>query len=305
MSLTATVRGPKPRFSRTRLLEWRDGWLFAMPFILGFLIWWLGPMLYSLFIVTQDWSLLVAPKFTGLKNILYLFQDPLLGKSLGATAYYTFVGVPLQLVFALLLAVALNAKLRLRAVYRTMLYLPAIVPGVAAALGWLQIFYPTGGLLNYYLGLNFRWLLDPRFAMPALILISLWGIGPQMIICLAGLQNIPEELLDAAQIDGAGRWQRFVYVALPTLSPVLFFLLIMGIINSFQVFTIALVMTNGGPMNSTLFMVLYIYTLGFKQFKMGYAAAVAWLLFLVITFFTVIQFMVARRWVYYEAQLTR
>jgi multiple sugar transport system permease protein len=287
-----------------RLLEWRDGWLFAMPFILGFLIWWLGPMLYSLFIVTQDWSLLVAPKFTGLKNILYLFQDPLLGKSLGATAYYTFVGVPLQLIFALLLAVALNVKLRLRAAYRTVLYLPAIVPAVAAALGWVQIFYPTGGLLNYYLGLDFRWLLDPRFALPALILMSLWGIGPQMVICLAGLQNIPEELLDAAQIDGAGRWQRFIYIVLPMLSPVLFFLLIMGIINSFQVFTIALVMTNGGPMNSTLFMVLYIYTLGFKRFKMGYAAAVAWLLFLIISFFTVIQFMVARRWVYYEAQFT-
>jgi multiple sugar transport system permease protein len=285
-----------------KLREWRDGWLFAAPFLLGFFIWWLGPMLYSLYIVTQDWNLLTAPEFVGLDNVLYLFEDRLIRKSLGATAYYTFASVPLQIGFALLLALALNNKLKLRTTYRTIFFLPAMVPAVAAALGWLQIFYPTGGLLNYYLGLDFRWLQNPRLVMPALILMSLWGIGPQMVICLAGLQNIPEELLDAAQVDGANQWQRFIHVTLPMISPVLFFLLIIGVINSFQVFTIALVMTNGGPMNSTLFTVLYIYTLGFKLFKMGYAATVAWVLFLIIMIFTVAQFKLASRWVYYEAK---
>lgn len=258
-------------------------------------------MIYSLFIVTQDWNLLSPPQFVGLANITSLFDDQLLRKSLTVTAYYTFVGVPLQLVVALTLALALNNNIKFRAAYRTVFFLPTIVPAVAAALGWIQIFYPTGGLLNYYLGVEYRWLLDPRLAIPSLILMSLWSIGTQMIICLAGLQNIPEELQDASQIDGANVRQHFIYITLPMLSPVLFFLLIIGIINSFQVFTIALVMTNGGPMNATLFTVLYLYTLGFKLFRMGYAAAVAWVLFILIMIFTIIQFRLSKKWVFYEA----
>jgi multiple sugar transport system permease protein len=289
------------RVSRLKLQEWRDGWLFASPFLIGFIVWWLGPMLYSLYIVTQDWNLLSAPEYVGLGNVVSLFGDKLLKKSLGVTAYYTFVGVPLQVAAALGLALALNNAIRFRAAYRTIFFLPTIVPAVAAALGWLQIFYPTGGLLNYYFGLEYRWLLDPRLAIPALIIMSVWGIGTQMIICLAGLQNIPEELKDAGQVDGANMWQRFVYITLPMLSPVLFFLLIIGIINSFQVFTIALVMTNGGPQNATLFTVLYLYTLGFKLFRMGYAATVAWVLFLIIMIFTIIQFRLSKTWVFYEA----
>lgn len=299
-SLTA-VPVTRRRVSRLKLQEWRDGWIFASPFLIGFVIWWLGPMLYSLFIVTQDWNLLSAPKFVGLQNLYALFDDKLLGKSLTVTAYYTFVGVPIQLVVALILALAINNNIRFRTTYRTIFFLPTIVPAVAAALGWIQIFYPTGGLLNYYLGLDYRWLLDPKLAIPALIVMSLWGVGTQMIICLAGLQNIPEELQDASKVDGANRWQHFFYITLPMLSPVLFFLLIIGIINSFQVFTSALVMTNGGPMNATLFTVLYLYTLGFKLFRMGYAATVAWVLFMIIMIFTFIQFQLSRKWVFYEA----
>lgn len=301
MNALPILPGAKRKVSRLQLQEWRDGWLFASPFLIGFVIWWLGPMLYSLFIVTQDWNLLSAPKFVGLENLYALFDDKLLGKSLGVTAYYTFVGVPLQLIVALTLALAINNNIRFRTMYRTIFFLPTIVPAVAAALGWIQIFYPTGGLLNYYLGLEYRWLLDPKLAIPALIVMSLWGVGTQMIICLAGLQNIPEELQDASKVDGANRWQHFFYITLPMLSPVLFFLLIIGIINSFQVFTSALVMTNGGPMNSTLFTVLYLYTLGFKLFRMGYAATVAWVLFLLIMVFTFIQFQLSRKWVFYEA----
>lgn len=301
MNSVTGLPGAKRKISRLKLQEWRDGWLFASPFLIGFVIWWLGPMLYSLFIVTQDWNLLSVPQFVGLANIYALFDDKLLAKSLGVTAYYTFVGVPIQLTVALILALALNNSLRFRTLYRTIFFLPTIVPAVAAALGWIQIFYPTGGLLNYYLGLDYRWLLDPQLAIPALILMSLWGVGTQMIICLAGLQNIPEELQDASKVDGANRRQHFFYITLPMLSPVLFFLLIIGIINSFQVFTIALVMTNGGPMNATLFTVLYLYTLGFKLFRMGYAATVAWVLFLIIMLFTLIQFRLSKKWVFYEA----
>jgi len=301
MKSSPMVLSRTPRVSRLQLSEWRDGWLFASPFLVGFLLWWLGPMLYSLYLVTQDWNLLSAPRFVGLANLFSLLEDDLLGKSLAVTAYYTFVGVPLQLAFALTLALALHATTHLRTFFRTIFFLPAVVPAVAAALGWIQIFHPTGGLLNYYLGLNYRWLQDPNLAVPALIVMSLWGIGTQLIICLAGLQNIPEELQDAAKVDGADTWQHFVYITLPLLSPVLFFLLIIGLINSFQVFTTALVMTNGGPMNATLFTVLYLYTLGFKFFRMGYAATVAWVLFLIIMLFTLIQFRLSRSWVHYEA----
>lgn len=300
MANSALAQSNRTRISPMKLREWRDGWLFASPFLIGFVVWWLGPMLYSLFLVSQDWNLLSDPKYVGAENILDLFSDKLLRKSLTVTAYYTFVGVPLQLTVALTLALLLNNAIKFRAAFRTIFFLPAIVPAVAAALGWLQIFYPTGGLLNYYLGLDLRWLLDPRLAIPSLILMSLWNTGTQMIICLAGLQNIPDELQDAGQVDGANTLQRFFYITLPLLSPVLFFLLIIGIINSFQVFTVAVVMTNGGPMNATLFTVLYLYTLGFKLFRMGYAATVAWVLFLIIMTFTIIQFRLSKRWVFYE-----
>lgn len=292
----------KPRISRLKAGEWRDGWLFAAPFVLGFMLFWLGPMLYSLFIVTQDWNLLSKPEFVGAENIIRLFNDPLLLKSLKATALYTFISVPLQIIIALLLALALNTKIKGRIIFRTIFFLPTIVPVVAVALGWLQIFYPSGGLLNYYLDLNVRWLLNPRYALTALIIMSLWTIGTQLVICLAGLQNIPTELLDAANVDGANSWQQFIHITIPMMSPILLYLLIIGVINSFQVFSIALVMTNGGPMNSTLFMVLYIYTLGFKRFDMGYAATVAWLLFATIMAFTVVQFKLANNWVFYESK---
>jgi len=260
-------------------------------------------MLFSVYLVTQSWNLLSPPRFIGTANITYLLKDPVLLKSLGATAYFTFVSVPLQIAIALLLALALNTKIRGRVAFRTIFFLPSILPTVAIALGWIEIFYPTGGLLNYYLKLNVRWLLEPRLAVPALIVMVCWQVGFQLVICLAALQNVNKELQDAAQVDGANSWQQFIHVTIPLISPVLLYLLIIGFINSFQVFSIALVMTNGGPMNATLFMVLYVYVLGFKHFNMGYAATVAWLLFLIIMAFTVAQLRLAGRWVFYEAEL--
>jgi ABC-type sugar transport system permease subunit len=297
----------KRRPSGVQRAEWRAGWLFAAPFLLGVLIFWIGPMLYSFFLVTQDWNMLSPPKYVGLENVKRLFDDPLVGKALGNTAFYTFLGVPLQLFIALMLAIALNQKLYGRAVFRTIFYLPAITPAVAGAVVWRQIFNTEYGVLNialHYAGLpGFKWLYDPQLAKLAFILMSLWGVGPQMVIFLAGLQSVPIELLEAANIDGANAWNRFWNISMPMLSPVLFFNLVMGIIGSFQVFTAAFVMTQGGPQNATLFMALKLYYEGFRDFRMGYAATLAWLLFAIIMFFTAIQFRVGNRWVYYEGKV--
>jgi multiple sugar transport system permease protein len=306
--MTATQRKRRGS-SGVQRAEWRDGWLFASPFLIGFIIFWLGPMLYSLFLVTQSWDMLGPPQFVGLSNITDALNDPLVSQSLYNTAYYTFIGVPLQLLIALMLALALNQKLRGQAIYRTVFYLPAITPAVAFAVVWMQIFNADFGVLNNILrslgfpGLN--WLFDPNIAKPAFILMSLWTVGPQMVIFLAGLQSVPVELLEAAEIDGANSWQRFWGVVIPMLSPVIFFNLIIGIIGSFQVFNNAFIMTNGGPQNATLFVVLYVYLNGFRFFKMGYAATLAWMLFWIIMIFTALQFAVGNRWVYYEGKVEK
>ena len=303
-----TVRKRK-RVSGVQRAERRDGWLFAMPFLIGVTVFWLGPMLYSLFLVVQDWDMLSTPQYVGLENIRTAIEDPLVAKSLYNTAFYTFIGVPLQLLIALLLAIGLNQSIRGQSIYRTVFYLPAITPAVAFAVVWMQIFNADFGVLNNILhafglpGVN--WLFDPNVAKPAFILMSLWTIGPQMVIFLAGLQSVPVELLEAAEIDGANNWQRFWGVVMPMLSPVIFFNLIIGIIGSFQVFTNAFIMTSGGPQNATLFVVLYIYLNGFRFFKMGYAATLAWMLFWIIMVFTFLQFTVANRWVYYEGKVER
>jgi multiple sugar transport system permease protein len=248
--------------------------------------------------------MLTSPEFVGIRNILRLFRDPLVPKSLINTAYYTFVGVPLQLIVAFALAMLLNQPIFGRALYRTIYYLPAITPAVASAVVWTQIFSTQYGLLNQILrsfGLApVSWLFNPPYAKPAFILMSLWTVGPQMVIFLAGLQNVPQELMEAAEIDGAGTWLRFWRITVPMVSPVLFFNLVVGVIGSFQVFTASYIMTNGGPQNATLFMVLYIYRNGFEYFDMGYAAVLSWLLFWLIMFFTAIQFRMSSRWVYYE-----
>ena len=296
----------RKRMSGTRRAEWRDGLLMASPFIVGVVVFWLGPMIYSLFLVTQDWNMLTAPRFVGLENLVDLLDDPMVGLSIGNTAYFTFIGVPLQLLLALVFAVILNQNLRGRGIYRTLFYLPAITPAVASAVVWRQIFNTDFGVANNLLrslGLDgVNWLFDPAVAKNAFILMSLWGIGPQMIIFLAGLQGVPVQLLEAAEIDGADSWNRFWRISVPIISPQVLFNLVMGIIGSFQVFTSSFIMTGGGPQNATLFVVLYIYLNGFRWFKMGYASALAWLLFSILVLFTAAQFRLSRQWVYYEGE---
>lgn len=306
-TMPVAVAQPRRRMSAARRRDLIDGLLFASPFLIGVLWFWIAPMIYSFFLVTHDWDLLSPPKYTGTRNFERLLNDPLVVKSFINTAYYTFVSVPLQLIVAFSLAVMLNQAIRGRSLYRTIFYLPSITPAVASAVVWSQILNPQFGILNTVLGWfgigPIKWLFDPTFAMPAMILMSLWFVGPQMIVFLAGLQGVPQTLIDAAAIDGANRWQRFRHVTVPIVSPVIFFNLIIGIIGSFQVFTSAFILTNGGPRDSTLFIVLYIYRNAFQYFRMGYAAALAWVLFVVIMIFTAIQFRLANRWVFYSGKL--
>ena len=287
-----------------RRREALDGYLFAAPFLIGFVLWIAFPMLYSIWLVFQSWDLLTPPQFVGLGNIGQLIDDQATGIVLSNTAFYTFIGVPVRLALAFVLALALNVNIRGRDVYRTVFYLPAITPVIASAVVWMRIFHPEFGILNEVIGVigipPQKWLFEPVLAKPAFIFMDLWSIGPQFVIFLAGLQGVPPTLLEAANIDGAGRIRQFFAIVAPMVSPVIFFNLVVGIIGSFQVFTTSLVMTNGGPQNATLFAVLYIYQNGFQYFHMGYAATFAWLLFLIVLAFTIVQFWLARQWVFYE-----
>jgi multiple sugar transport system permease protein len=232
-------------------------------------------------------------------------SDPLFWKSLYNTFYITVIGVPLNILVAFGIALFLNMKVRGMAYYRTIYYLPAVVPVVASSVLWLWILNPRFGVLNAALALvrikGPMWLASESWSKPSIILMSLWGAGATMIIYLAGLQGIPEQLYEAAEIDGANWWHRFWKITLPLMTPTLFFTVIMGIISSMQVFTQAYIMTNGGPVDSTLFYVYYLFNNAFAYFRMGYACASAWILFLIILIITFFQLRMARYWVYYEA----
>jgi multiple sugar transport system permease protein len=299
--------GVRPRFTKRRLRENLEAYIFIGPWLIGLTALTAGPMVGSALLAFSEWNLLSPPKLIGSANFGEMVVDDLFWKSLYNTAYYTLLAVPLQLAAALLAAMAVNVKLRLVNFYRTMLYLPSITPSVASALLWLWIFNPDFGIANAVLeavGLpKSTWIYDPQMAKPSFILMSLWGIGPQMVIFLAGLQNVPDSLHEAAAMDGANALQRFRHVTLPMLSPVIFYSVIVGIIGSFQVFNAAFIMTQGGPGNATLFYVLYLYRKAWESLMMGYASALAWVLFLIVLILTLVQFRLANRWVYYEGDL--
>jgi multiple sugar transport system permease protein len=280
------------------------GYIFIMPFILGFLLWFLLPALTAIWLVFMDWNLISPPEFIGLKNILHLFDDPLLLQSLKVTTVYTLISVPVALVLGFALALLMNTKVKGISVFRTIYYLPSIVPAVANAVLWAWILNTEFGLLNVLIraiGLpKIRWLQEPEWALPALILMSLWGLGGSMIIYLAGLQGIPEVFYEAASIDGAGRWAKLWHITIPLMAPVIFFNLVIGIIGSFQVFTAGYLVTDGGPQNATLFFVLYLYRNGFQFLDMGYAAALSWLLFFIILILTLLIFKYIGGNIHYE-----
>ncbi len=299
----------RPR-ARRRFKQALEGYLFISPWIIGFILFTAGPIVASFVLSFFRWSLIRPPRLIWLDNYIEIFtRDPLFWQSLKVTLTYVVVAVPLQLGFALLLAILLNQKVRLIPLFRTIFYLPSQVSSVAVAVIFLWIYHPELGLINELLrrvGIQGpAWLISERWALPALIFMSLWSVGGAMIILLAGLQDIPQHLYEAAALDGAGEIAKFRHITLPMLSPVLFFNLVLGIIAGFQYFAQAYVMTRGGPLNATLFYALYLYLNAFNFLKMGYAAALAWILFLIIIVVTIWQVRLARRWVYYEFEEVR
>ncbi len=290
--------------SRLRRREAVSGYIAIMPWLLGFLIFTAGPMLFSAYLMFTKWELLTPPRWIGLGNFRFLLIDKTFRTALWNTLFYTVLSVPLQLVVALGVALLLNIGIAGKNWYRAIIFLPSQTPIVANALLWFFIFSPTYGLANVLmdvLGLpQQRWLWDVHLVKPALILMAMWAFGGAMIIFLAGLQNIPQSLYEAADIDGAGAVSKFLHITIPLLSPTIFFNLVIGLIGAFQVFTPVYIMTRGGPGTASMMLGMYIYRHGFEQFNMGYASLLAWVLFLIVMLLTLVQFRVAKRWVHYE-----
>ena len=287
--------------------ENRMGLLFISPWALGLLIFFAGPMIFSIAISFTNYDVIHPARFSGLANYKsLLFEDPLFWKSLKNTAFMV-LALPVGMAASLLIAVLLNSKIRGINFYRTLFYLPAITPAVATAVLWYALLNPDGlinaainATLGQWCGISApAWLQDPNWSKPAMILMGLWGAGGGMILWLAGLQGIPTQLYEAAEIDGAGPIRKFRSITLPMLTPYIFFSLIVGVIGVFQIFAQALVLTGGGPADSTLFYVFYLFNNAFRYFKMGYASAQAWLLFFVILILTLLQWKTSKKWVHY------
>jgi len=300
-----------PRVSlRRRLRRNLRGYVFVLPWIISLLVFTAYPMLASFYFSMTDYSVLKPPVWTGLQNFKVMFtQDPLYWKSAYNSAYYTLLSVPLQLVIALVLAMMLNRKARGIGIYRTIYYLPSLMPVVAGTLLWMLLLNPRDGLINEalsFVGLpKLGWLQSSAWSKPALVLMALWGSGWLMLIFLAALKDVPESLHEAAMIDGANSWQRFWAVTLPLLTPSIFFNLIMSIIGSFQVFAQALIAggtgNSSGPLNSLLMYMVQLYRYAFLYFEMGYASAMALVLFLVLVAITLVVVKTSGSWVYYES----
>lgn len=282
-----------------------NGLLFASPWLIGLAVFTAYPIVASLYYSFCSYDAIRPPRWVGIENYRVLFtNDDLFWKSLNNTLYMVVVGLPIGLLAALAIALLLNQKLKGMAFYRTVFYLPSITPIVATSILWLWLLNPEMGLVN--MGLNHLgianppgWLVDPAWAKPALILMGLWGAGGGMVIYLAALQDVPVALYEAAEIDGAGRLSQFRHVTLPMLSPVILFNLIMGLIGTFQYFTQVYVMTGGGPQDSTMFYALHLFNRAFMDFKMGYASAMAWVLFVITLACAILVFRSSARWVYY------
>jgi len=295
------------RLSRAERKEALVAYALISPWLVGFVFVTAGPMIASIILSFFKYDIIHPAQFVGMQNYMHMAKsDPLFWQSLKVTTIYVLFGVPLTLGVSLAMALLLNNAVRGITIFRTIFYLPAVMSGVAVALLWQWVFNPNYGILNYLLEMvgiiGPNWLGDENWVLPAFIIMSLWGAGSGMVILLAGLQGIPTQLYEAARIDGATWWQEFFKITLPMLSPTLFFNLIMNIISSWQVFTPAYVMTQGGPNYGSLFYVFYLYRNAFVEFKMGYACALAWVMFFIILLCTLAVFKSSPLWVYYEAE---
>ncbi len=286
-----------------------DGFIFILPWIIGMLAFQLGPMISSFFLAFTRYDVITPAEFIGLENFKKVFTgDPLFYKSLWNTIYFVIGSVPISIIVGLLVAVLLNQKIRGITIYRVLYYLPSVTAGVAVAIVWRSIYDKNYGLINNILttfGIQGpSWLGDPKWVMPSLIIMSVWGlVGQRYVIFLAGLQGVPEELYEAAEIDGASPWRKFMSITLPMLTPTIFFSLITGIISAFQsMFTTSYIITNGsgGPLNSAYIYIFHIYRNAYEYYHMGYACALAWILFLIVFILTIIQVKFSG-WVHYES----
>ena len=305
----ATISTRKQRKNWYHLTgEERLAWLLVLPWIIGFLAFQLGPMLASLGLSLTEWRMFTPPKFIGLGNYIEMAtDDPNFFQAFKVTTIYSVTSVPLRIMLGVLVALLLNAKVRGLAFIRTVYYLPATVSGVAVAMVWLLILNGDFGLLNRALSLigieGPYWLTDTRTVLASFVLMSLWGVGAGIIIYLAGLQGVPNELYEAAEVDGASDWVQFWKITLPMISPVLFFQLVIGMIDALQEFAGPFIMTQGGPGNASLFVMLYLFRNGFEFFRMGYASGLAWVLFVYIMVLTLLIIRSSAVWVYYEGEV--
>jgi multiple sugar transport system permease protein len=284
-----------------------EAYIWLSPWLIGFVVFMAGPIIASLILSFTKWDIMHPAKWIGLQNYqLILGSDADFRQALKVTITYAAVTLPLGLILGLGLSLLLNLKIKGMNIYRTLFYLPSILPGVAVTLLWVWIFNPDFGIINWILSLvgiqGPTWFSSPRWALPGLMIMSFWGIGGGAVIYLAGLQNIPPHLYEAAEIDGAGSIRKFLNITLPLLTPTLFFQLVMGLIGSFQAFMSAYIATDGGPLKSTFFYMLYLYRTAFTSFKMGYGSALAWILTVLILICTVVVFKSSALWVYYESE---
>lgn len=291
--------------------------MLILPWMIGFVVLTLGPMIYSFFLSLTNWDLFTTPKFVGFANYIQLIsKDKIFWKTVYNTLYYAFISVPLGMFFALFISFFLNRPIHGSAIYRTLYYIPATVPGVASALLFKWLLAPDAGIINRFLaifGVNGpAWLLEPDWVKPALILMSLWTVGTNITLIMAGLKSIPKEFYESAQIDGANPIEQYFRITLPLLTPVIFFNIINGLIGALQIFTQIYIMTGigggttiGGPNNSSMMIVPYLFNNGFRFYKMGYASAIAWLLFILVMIFTLLVFRSSSVWVHYETEVRK
>lgn len=279
------------------------GLLFVSPWILGFLAFTLYPFLVTLYYSFTNYNIVSPPHFSGLSNYVALVHDHLFWQSMWNTLYYTVLEVPFSTVVAIGLAMLLNMKIKGLAIYRTLFYLPSVVPLVASSMLWLWLFNPSFGVINSLLsqiGISGPgWMFSTLWAKPTFILMGIWGVGAPMVIYLAALQGVPAELYEAAKLEGAGPWQRTWHVTIPMISPAVLFNVVLALVAALQYFTQAFVMTQGGPSNATLFYSLYLYQQAFQNLNLGYASAMAWMLFVLVVVVTLLLFRSSRRWIYY------
>jgi len=285
------------------------GYLFISPWWIGFLIFTVGSLIASFALSFTEWNLIKPPRFVGLQNYIDLLKDELFWQALKVTTIYSLGRVPLGIIIGLAAALLLNQKVRLQSFWRVVYYMPVVLPAVAVSMLWLWIFNPQYGVLNGLLWDLFRiqgpaWIQDETWVLPSLMMMAVWGmLGRNMIVYLSGLNSIAGDLYEVADIDGASSWMKFWKITLPMLSPIIFFNLVMGLIDSFKLFTQAYVMTEGGPRNASLFYVYYLYQHAFKWFHMGYASALAWVFLFVVMALTLVVFRSSKTWVYYEGTL--